>query len=176
MRRIIIRYGLISGAVVIVSFIIGMAMSASSANTTFPELLGYLIMIIALSMIFIGVKQYRDKELGGIIKFGTAFKVGIGITLIASLIYVIGWEINLAATDYNFIEEYTASVMEKKQADGLEGAALEAEQARMDEMVEQYHNVWYRLPITFIEIFPVGLLMTLLSATLLRNSRFMAAA
>lgn len=172
MRNVIVRNGLIAGLIVILSFIIGTMMSSASESTKFSELLGYLIMIIALSMIFIGTKQYRDKELGGIIKFGSAFKVGIGITLVASLIYIVGWEVNLALTDYSFIDEYTKYVLEEKQAEGLEGAAYDAELARMEEMKENYSKMWYRVPITFIEIFPVGLLVTLISSLVLKNSRF----
>ena len=176
MKNIILKYGVIAGGVVILSFIAGAMLSSASETTRFSELLGYLIMIIALSMVFVGIKQYRDQELGGVIRFGTAFRVGLGITLVASLIYVLGWEINLAVTDYSFIDEYTKYVLEEKQAAGLDGAALDAEVARMEEMKESYGNVWYRLPITFIEIFPVGLLVTLLSSMLLKNSRFLAAA
>ena len=177
MQKIIIRNGLIAGGVVILSFIVGtMMMNVDSAAGFLPELLGYLIMIIALSMIFVGIKQYRDKELGGVIRFGTAFKLGLGITLVASLIYIVGWEINLAVTDYSFMEEYTTHVIEEKQAEGLEGAALQAEVARMEEMKENYSKFWFRIPITFVEIFPVGLFVTLVSSFLLKNSRFLATA
>ena len=176
MQKIIVRNGLIAGAVVVLSFIAGTMMSSGSETHPFAELVGYLIMIIAMSVIFVGIKQYRDKELGGVIKFGTAFKLGMGITLVASLIYVVGWEINLSLTDYSFIDEYTAHVLEQKQADGLQGAAFEAEQARMEEMKENYSKFWFRLPVTFIEIFPVGLFVTLLASFLLKNNRFMAAA
>ena len=175
MQKLIIFYGLISGIIVIVSFIIGMFLANNEAGTRFAELSGYLIMILALSLIFIATKRYRDEHLGGVIKFGTAFRLGLGITLVASLIYVIGWEINLALTDYSFIEDYTEQLIEEKRAEGVSEAELTSEIEKMEAMKEQYSNILYRLPITFLEIFPVGLLISLLSSLLLKNRKFLAA-
>ena len=176
MKRIIVTYGLIGGAIVVLSFVAGQLALSMEGVSNFSEVLGYLVMIIALSLIFIGVKRYRDEYLGGVIRFGTALRVGLGIALVASFIYVIGWEVNLALTDYRFIEEYTAHLLEQKEAEGMSGAALGSEVAKMERMKEQYSNVFYRVPLTFIEIFPVGLLISLLSAGLLKNSKFLAAA
>ena len=101
--------------------------------------------------------------------------LGLGITLVASVIYVAVWEVNLSLTDYAFIEVYTQSVIADKQAAGVSGADLEAVVAEMAKMKEQYANPIFRLPMTFLEIFPVGLLITLLAAAVLRSSRFMPA-
>ena len=140
------------------------------------EWLGYLIMIVALSMIFVGIKRYRDRELGGVIKFGTAALLGLGITLVASVVYVAVWEVNLSLTDHSFIEEYTRSVVADKQADGITGAELAAVEAEMATMRERYADPLFRVPMTFLEIFPVGLLISLLAAAVLRNSKFLPAA
>lgn len=39
----------------------------------------------------------------------------------------------------------------------------------------QYANPLFRLPMVFAEIFPVGVLVSLISAALLRNRRFLPA-
>ncbi len=142
----------------------------------FQEWVGYLIMIVALSMIFVGIKRYRDRELGGVIKFGTAIFLGLGITLVASVIYVAVWEVNLELTDHAFIDQYTESIIAGKQAEGVEGAELEALTAEMATLKQRYANPLFRVPMTFLEIFPVGLLISLLAAAVLRNSRFLPAA
>jgi polyferredoxin len=95
MTRTILTYGLISGLVAILG-IIGTIVAPGDGHHS--VWLGYLIMLVALSAILIGVKQHRDRALGGVIKFWPAFLVGLGIALIAGLAYVAVWEIYLAMT------------------------------------------------------------------------------
>lgn len=174
MQKIILTYGAITGAVIIVSMLIGIYAASAGGDSFFAsETLGYTIMLLGFSMIFVATKKYRDHELGGIIKFSTAFKVGLGISLIAGLVYVLVWEVNLYLTDYTFIEEYTTSVIEKARNAGATEEQLQATINNMEEMKERYQNIFFRLPMTFTEIFPVGLLISLISATLFKNPNFM---
>ncbi len=172
MKRTIWSYGSISGAVIIGSMIVTMNLASGLAES---EWLGYLTMLVALSLIFLGVKRYRDQELGGVIRFGTAFMLGLGVAVVASIAYVIMWEVYLSATDYAFIRDYTESLLERRGAEGLIGAALQAEIESMNELRAQYANPLFRLPMTFLEIFPVGLLVALGAAGVLRNSKVLPA-
>tara|TARA_R110002073_G_scaffold68704_3_gene170596 strand:+ start:216 stop:626 length:411 start_codon:yes stop_codon:yes gene_type:complete len=126
-------------------------------------------MLIGFSMIFVATKKYRDEELGGVIKFWTALKIGIGISLIAGIVYVAVWEINLFITDYEFIGEYTESIINKAQESGASPQKIEATIEEMEKLKKQYGKLWFRLPMTFVEIFPVGLIISLLSVFLLKN-------
>ena len=175
MKRIAIVYGAIAGTVIIGSIILSLSLSGFESSASTMEWLGYLIMIMALSVIFVGIKRYRDQDLGGIIKFGTALKAGLGITVVASLIYVVAWELNLVFTDYAFIGEYTEAVIEERKAEGLSGQALKELEMEMENMTAQYAKAWFRLPITFMEIFPVGLLISIISAAILRKSEVLPA-
>jgi hypothetical protein len=176
MMRTIFVYGAISGLVIICSMITGLLLAGGEpGHGSSSMLVGYLIMIVAFSAIFIAIKRYRDRQLGGVIKFPTAFALGLAITLVASLIYVAVWEIYLYSTDYTFMGDYAASILAQKEASGASGAELEQAAAEMDRMKAQYANPLFRLPMTFVEVFPVGLLISLVSAALLRNSRFMPA-
>jgi hypothetical protein len=132
-------------------------------------------MVLALSMIFVGIKRYRDNEKGGVIKFLPAFAVGLGIAVVASIIYVGVWEIYSASTNYAFIDSYTAAIIDAKRAAGVSGAALDAEIKQMHELAAQYRDPLFRVPMTFLEIFPVGLIIALISAAVLRNSRVLPA-
>ena len=85
------------------------------------------------------------------------------------------WEVYLALTDYAFINQYTDSIIAGLQADGVVGAALDAEIENMEAMRESYANPFFRIPVTFLEIFPVGLVITLISAAVLRNSKVLPA-
>ena len=170
MTRTILTYGLASGAVIIFGMLVSMKLDGGHSL-----LVGYLIMLVALSVILIGVKQHRDRTLGGVIKFTTAFLLGLGIALAASLAYVAIWEAYLAMTHYSFMDDYTASILAAKRAAGVTGAAYAKAAAQMEDMRRQYANPLYRLPETFIEIFPVGLLVALVSAALVRNPKFLPA-
>ncbi len=174
MKRIILIFGIAAGLLVAVPMclLVGNAEPGSAATSHFT---GYLIMLLALSLIFFGVKRLRDRELGGVIRFVPALLAGLGISAVAGVIYVIGWEITLAVTDFAFIDSYSASAVESARAKGASAADIAAVTAQMDEFRRQYANPLFRLPVTFIEIFPVGLLISLISAALLRNSRFLPA-
>lgn len=170
MFRNMLVYGGLAGAIAIAAMVANMSTGVHSL------LVGYLILFTALSMIFVGIKSYRDRQLGGVIRFSTAFGVGIGIALVASLIYVMVWEIYLAATDYSFMGDYVRAMVEEKRAEGATAAEIARMQSEMTAMGESYNNsLLMRIAFTLLEILPVGLLITLVSAALLRNSRFLAA-
>ena len=158
MLRTILIYGAIAGLVVAIPMNLALAFAPDSEAST--------------SHI---TKRYRDRTLGGVIKFLPALLIGLGISAVAGVIYVIGWEISLAATNHEFIDSYTQAAIAAEQAKGVSGADLEAFIAEMEQMRVQYANPLFRLPITFIEIFPVGVLVSLITAALLRNSRFLPA-
>lgn len=170
MTRIILIYGMISGLVIILAII---------GTTRLPDAssmwLGYLVMLIALSSILVGVKQHRDRDLGGVISFRTALLAGLGIAGVASLTYVVIWEIYLALTGYGYMDQFVASTLAARRATGMSEADYANLVADMDAMRRQYANPLFRLPMTFTEIFPVGLLVALASAELLRNPRFLPA-
>ena len=172
MKKIVLVYGAIAGVVVIIALVAGLTLSEGEGPWS-SQWLGYLVMFVALSLIFVGVKRYRDTELGGVIGFGRAFQVGLGIAQVASVAYVLSWEAYLATTDYAFIDDYTVGVIESKRAEGLSEDAMQELITEMENMKAMYGKPWLRLPITFLEIFPVGLLVALVSAGLLKNPQLM---
>ena len=175
MKKIILIYGAIGGTVAIGGIMLGLAMAESQDSAAASQWFGYLIMLIALSTIFMGVKRYRDQEAGGVITFGKGLLTGLGIAAIAGVAYVTIWEIYLAATDHQFIQQYTQSIIEAREAEGMTASELDAVKADMATMREQYGNPLFRVPMTFLEIVPVGLLVAFISAGLLRKSTFMPA-
>ncbi len=166
-------YGGIAGAIVVVILCAGLAFDMPSHATS--VWFGYLIMLAALSLIFVGVKRYRDVECGGVIGFGRALGVGLGIAAVAALIYVIGWEIFSALWSRDFMAEYTAGIIDELRAGGASQAAIDAKAAEMAALSERFRNPLWRIPMVMAEILPVGLLVALVSAALLRNPRLLPA-
>jgi hypothetical protein len=163
MKKIALAYGVITGLVIICSIMLTIFLGAGETW------LGFLIMIVAFTAIFFAIKQYRDRVLGGVIRFGTAALLGLSIVAVASVVYVAVWELYLFATHYRFIDTYTASMLEHGRAKGLSGAEWDALVQAMTQMKEQYGRPLIRLPMTFLEVFPVGVVVALISAAILRT-------
>lgn len=171
MFRIMFVYGTIAGVIIISIMVAGMVLSSGSGSVV----QGYATMVVVLSLIFVGVKRYRDKDLGGVIKFLPALGLGAGIAAVAGVFYVLSWEVSLHLTDFAFVESYKQTMVASYEAKGLTGAALSEKVASLETMMASYSNPAYRIPMTFLEIFPVGLLVALLSAALLRNPKILPA-
>ena len=167
-------YGAIAGTVIIATMTLVLTLGGSE-DYSFSEVLGYLVMLAVLSLIFIGIKRYRDRELGGVIGFGRAFGLGLAITAVAGVFYVISWEAYLASSDYAFIDSYSDSMIASIEAKDLPPAERAAQIAEVEASRTLYGNLPFRLMITFIEIFPVGLLVALVSAAVLRNPKILPA-
>jgi hypothetical protein len=167
-------YGGLAGLVTIATGII-IFLVQPNRHLAGSEWLGYLVMLLAFTLIFVGVKRYRDRDLGGVIRFLPAFGLGLLMAVVASVIYVVVWEIYIAFTGNGFITAYTASVIEGMRLSGATPEAIAARQVEMDAAIAAYANPLFRVPITFAEIFPVGLVVALVSALILRNPRILPA-
>lgn len=176
MINIIFLFGTLAGLIVIGGMIAVIAASGGQPDMQDNSLLlGYTIMLVALSMIFFGIKAYRDRELGGVIHFMPALFMGLGISIVAGIIYVAVWEVYMAATNNAYITAYIEHYIAQQKAAGVTGAALDKLVADMESFKVQYADPLFRMPMTFMEIFPVGLLISLISAAVLRNPRVLPA-
>lgn len=167
-------YGSLAGLVIVSVMLTGIVLGG--LDSVFASMwFGYLVMLVAMTFMFVGVKRYRDVELGGVIRFWSALRMGLAIASVAAVAYIIVWEIYLASTGYRFMDDYIASIAAARQAEGASPAAIAEEMAGMEWMREQYRNPLFRVPVTFLEIFPVGFVVALVSAALLRNPRLLPA-
>ena len=172
MRKNIIIYGLISGIIVSTLMLLSVnSMSHREGNFDYNRSLaiGYASMIIAFSLVFIGIRNYRDKYNGGVISFGKAFKIGIMIVLIASTIYVIAWLIYNYFFLPDFAEKYAARTLDKLKASGASQMEIDKQTKEMASFVGMYKNPFFNAMMTYIEILPVGLIVTLISSLILKR-------
>ena len=175
MLRTILKFGVIAGLVVggfeIVTFVVFSGMPPLK----YGMLIGYTTMLIALSAVFVGIKQHRDVDRGGVIGFWPALGVGLGVSFIAGIFYVAAWEAVQAMTHMDFASSYAQAIIASEKAKGASAETLAKLSTDMEAFKVQYANPMYRLPMTFVEIFPIGVLVSLVSAGLLRNTRFLPA-
>jgi hypothetical protein len=176
MRKIVLIFGIIAGIIVGAMLIISMPLYEKGIlNFDNGEVLGYTTMVVALSMVFFGIKSYRDNKLQGVITFWKALKVGLLITAVAAVIYALSWEISYNTMTYNFMEKMTEHYINEMKAEGATEAELAASKAQMEAFSEYYENPVIRFAVTIIEILPVGIIISLLSAALLRKKEFLPA-
>ena len=170
MRKIVLTYGLIAGAILSVLMIISLSFH-DRLGFDRALIVGYTTMVIAFLMIFFGVKSYRDSVARDGLTFGRAFLVGLLITLIGTACYVATWQVvqNRLAPDY--MDKYAAYTLEKAQQSGASAAEVAEKARKMAEFREAYRNPLVNIAFTFLEPLPVGLLFSLVAAGVLSRKR-----
>lgn len=168
MKKTVLTFGLIAGAVVSI-LMGGSLLLADRIGSGHSMAIGYTIMVASFLFIYVGIRSYRDNVLLGQISFGRAFACGILIALIASVCYVVMWEILYFNFMPHFMDGYFAEQVGKVQSAGLDSATVAAKVAAIRHAQELYQNPLVNMAYTFMEPLPVGLLITLISAALLRR-------
>ena len=167
MQKLILNYGIIAG--VIVSAMLLVMFTGIEIDLFYGQLLGYSSMIIAFSTIFFAIRSHRDKNLDGEITFGKAFLMGLGVTLVASALYVIAWMIISNTIGKDFMANYYQQTVEQLKSSDLSETEIATKIKEMDTYVELYKNPIMKIGITFLEIFPVGLIISIIAALILRK-------
>src|SRR5215813_6794206 len=162
MKKTILTFGLISGAISSL-LMIATVPFAHRIGLNKGMVIGYTSMVLSFLLVFFGIRSYRDNVGTGQVTFGKAFAVGLSITMISCIFYVVTWEIIYYNFLPNFMNEYAAIVIEKTKASGASEAVVQAKIQEMDK------NPFFNAAMTFIEPFPVGLVITLISAAILRK-------
>src|SRR4051812_28319837 len=169
MKRIVIIFGLISGVISsVLMFLTVPFMHNGTVNFSNGYILGYTAIVLSLLLVFFGIRSYRENA-GGTITFGRAFSVGILITLISCVFYVASWEVIYFNFMPDFADKYAAHAIGEMRQKGATDAAIAAKKVEMEKMKVMLDNPLLNAAMTFIEPFPVGLIMTLASAAILRR-------
>ena len=170
MKKIVLTFGLICGAVIAalmlatVPFMHKMGMSGGLV-------IGYTSMVLAFLLVFFGIRSYRENVGNGYVSFRRAVGVGLLIMLIGCAFYVITWEIVYFNFMPDFVEKYAAFALEDARAHGASAAELAKQTEDMRKFQQMYSNIFYNVAFTSLEPLPVGLVMTLISAVILRRNR-----
>jgi hypothetical protein len=168
MKKTVLTFGLISGFIISV-LMGGSLLLSDKIGTGHSMVLGYTIMVASFLLVYFGIRSYRDNVLGGEISFGRAFACGLLISLITSVCYVAMWEILYFNFMPHFMDSYFAEQVQNVRSAGLDSATTAARVAALKHTQELYQNPIVNIAYTFIEPLPVGLLITLISAAVLRR-------
>ena len=168
MKRIVLTFGLIGGAILSAMMAITMPFHDKIGPNN-GMIIGYTTMVLAFLLVFFGIRSYRDSVGAGKISFGRALGVGLLIMLIASACYVVTWEIVYFNFMPDFAEKYAAFALEDARAHGASAAELAKQAEDMKKFQEMYSNIFFNVAMTLLEPLPVGLVMTFISALILRR-------
>ena len=169
MKRVVLVFGLISGAVSSAMMFLTLPFINSGAiNFKNGEVIGYTAIFLSFLLVFFGIRSYRENA-GGTISFGRATAVGLLITLISCAFYVASWEIIYFTMMPDFVDKYAAHSIDVMRDKGASDAAIVAKMKEMEKMKVLYRNPFFNAAATFMEPFPVGLVVTLVSAAILRR-------
>ncbi len=172
MKKTVLTFGLIAG--VMISVLSGVMMLIED-KTSFGHgksvgyVIGYTIMVASFLLVYFGIRSYRDNSLAGHIGFGRAFTCGILITLITTVCYVAMWEVLFFGFMPHSMDSYFAEQIHKVQSAGLDPATTAARVAQLQQSQQAYQNPLVNVAFTFMEPLPVGLIITLISAAVLRR-------
>ena len=169
MKKTVLTFGLISGAVSSLLMMLLMIFFVDKIGFDKSIIVGYTTIVVSLLLVPFGIRSYRENVGGGSITFGRAFAVGILITLISCICYVVVWLIAYYNFLPDFVEKYAAFMVEKARASGASQQTIAATLQEMKSMKVMLDNPLINAALTFTEPFPVGLLVTLISAAILRK-------
>ncbi|HLZ88649.1 MAG TPA: DUF4199 domain-containing protein [Puia sp.] len=169
MKRNILIFGLIAGLILGLFTLSITILNGKGTDAPHSEIVGYTAMVVAFSFIFVGTKNFRDKYNGGVVSFGKALRIGLGITLIGSTMYVIAWMIEYYLFIPDFMDKYAAHMIHEIQASGVSPAAMNKQIAEINHMSQLYKNPVFVALFTYVEVLPVGIIISLLTSLLLKR-------
>ena len=168
MKKIVLTFGLISGAMA-AAMMLGTLPFVEKIGFEKGYILGYTTIVLSALLVFFGVRSYRENVGGGRLTFGRGIAVGILITLISNACYVGTWEVINYTMMPDFADKYTAHMVERAKASGADPQQIEAKVREANDFKQMYKNPAINVALTFAEPFPIFLLVTLLSAGILRK-------
>ena len=171
MKKIVLTFGLISGAIMS-ALMTAVIVFAHQTDPSRGMVIGYTIMVLSFLLVFFGIRSYRENVGNGYISFGRALGVGLLIMLISCICYVATWEVVYHKFMPDFGEKYLAKSIERVRASGKSPQEIESEVENMRSMMQLYNsNILFNIAFTLLEPLPPGLVMTLISAAILRKRR-----
>ena len=169
MKKTILTFGLISGIFASVLMLATIPFLKVLEHGNRGMIVGYTAIVLVALLIFFGIRSYRDNLANGTITFGRAFTIGLSITLISCTIYVLTWEIVYFNFLPHMMDSYFATQIQRVQSSPGTPEAIQAKVAAIRQSQIAYQNPLINALYTFIEPFPVDLVITLISAAILRR-------
>ncbi|SEF95244.1 Protein of unknown function [Bryocella elongata] len=168
MKKIVLTYGLISGGVMACLMALA-TVFGKQIGQGHAMYVGYATMVASFLLVYFGIRSYRDTVGGGEVSFGRGVAIGGLIMVFTCVFYVATWEVIYHNFMPHYMDDYAAYMLKKAQDAGETAAQIQAKMAEMEKMKQLYSNPVMNVLMTFLEPLPVGVVMTLVSAGILRR-------
>lgn len=168
MQKTVLRYGLISGVIAMTLMMITMSFH-DKISMAVGWLIGYIGITLSFIVIYPAMVSYRDKVGNGTITFGRSLSIGLLISVISGLCYVLAWAIIYKTMMPDFMDKFAASSLESMKKAGQSAAKINEAAQEMATMKERYKNPLWFTAYTIMEPLPVGIIISLISALVIRK-------
>ena len=169
MKKNVLVFGLVLGMILALNILYMVHLLYNNPDFKGNDVLGYAAMVVVFSLTYFGIRNYRNKQLKGVISFGKAFKTGALIALLGSTIYVLVWLFYYYLFVPDFLDRYIMHVMDATAKSGATAAEIASKNAEMNQFREMYKSPLFVILMTYAEVLPVGLVVTLISALILKR-------
>jgi hypothetical protein len=163
MQNIIFKNGILGGIIVSIVMISMIWYMKANPGVQPNAILGFISMFSAFTFLILGIKQQRQID-NGTITFGSAFLTGLGISFVISTIYVLVWLIIYYNFFPDFMDKYSEMVLKNTNPEELTAKITE-----MNQMKEWYKNPLMIILLTYMEILPIGIVVSLIGALILKK-------
>jgi hypothetical protein len=168
MRKTVLTFGVISGLTSAVTMLATVPFMHKISGDK-GLIIGYTTIVLAGLLVFFGIRSYRDNVSGGKLTFARGLAVGILISVLSNCFYVATWEVVSYKFMPDFAEKYAAQMVEHAKSSGASQQKIDETARQAADFARNYHNPLYNISMTFLEPFPVFLVITLVSAAILRK-------
>ena len=169
MRKNVLIFGGILGIVMAAGAQYMALRCYNNPEHTSNDVVGWVGIFLVLSILFVGIKNYRDKYNDGFISFGKAFKVGLYMSLVAATLYTVTWLVNYYLFIPDFEHQYVKHVLYMARQEGATAAELAKKAKDMEAFTGMYQNPLFVALQTFSEVLLPSLPVILISALILKR-------
>lgn len=174
MKNTLWKFGLIGGCIMNVLFFLSIPLSGDPPNYNTMEILGYASILLAMLVVFFGIKSYRDRQLGGRLPFSKGFLMGVGISAVASAVLGLYVFIHIAWIDPQFEENYAVWEKQSIEASSATPEEKAVQIAKVDEMLEMTNGPFMQSLFMYGTVFVIGIVVSLISAAILKRDALRA--
>jgi amino acid transporter len=171
MKRNVLIFGLVLGTILCINIFYFVNLLYNNPDFKSNDVVGYAAMVVVFSLTFFGIRNYRNKQLNGVISLGKAFKTGALIAIVGSTMYVVVWMFYYYLFVPDFLDKFTAHVLKEAARNGATATELAGKTREMENFREMYKNPFFAILITYAEVLPVGLVVAFVSSLILKKKR-----